>query len=75
MKRTKKAEEIISKMEDVKLFIEDQKASIDNQIDGKSDRWLDGDRGQEALENQSKLEDLENEATSLFDNLTDLFEE
>lgn len=75
MKRTKRIAELISKLEDVKLFIEDAKSNADALIEDKSEKWMDSDKGQEAQEAQSKLEDMETQVTELFDNLTDLYTE
>lgn len=57
MKRTKEAKELISKIEDVHIFLEELVDQKQSSYDDKSEKWQDSEKGEEASQLISDLEE------------------
>lgn len=75
LKKTKQIDSIMSKLDDVKTFFEELAATRQDSYDNKSEKWQDGDKGQEEQENISALEDIVNNLESATNDIDNLFEE
>lgn len=75
MNRTKQVETMMSKLEDIKIFFEGLLSAKQNSFDSKSEKWQDGDKGQEIQGNISDLENIISELESTYDNIDNLFQE
>lgn len=75
MKRTKEVKELISNVESVKVFLEDQVDQKQSAYDNKSEKWQESEKGEEASQVISNLEEARDEAESLMDKLIELYPE
>lgn len=74
MKRTNKIDKCIGNLEAIKSEIEEFKDNLQDQFDSKSEKWQEGEKGEEMQGNISRLEDLLNELESAYSSMEDLFE-
>lgn len=74
MKRTTEISKRLSQLEDIKNFFEDLQNSKQDSYDNKSEKWQESDKGDEALEEISNLEDIVTDLSNAFDNSESLFE-
>lgn len=74
MKRTKKTDEMISKMEDVKIYFEEMKNELKEKFDGKSERWQESEKGEEAQDQINEVEEVSDSCDQLLDQMQSIFE-
>jgi hypothetical protein len=75
IKKTKQVDKMMGQLQEVLHFFEEMKDSRQDAFDNKSEKWQEGEKGEEESENLSSLEDIVNELESTFSNIDNLFEE
>lgn len=75
IKRNSAVERVMSKVDDVKIFFEQMKEKRQESFDSKSDKWREGEKGEEEEQNLSDLEEITDAAQELYDKIENLFEE
>ncbi len=74
MKSNKTVEKLISQIEDAKIYFEELQGTKQESFDNKSEKWQEGEKGEEAQQEIDSLEELVGECESLVDNINNLFE-
>lgn len=74
IKRTKEINKHISNIEDAKNFFADLLQERSENFDGKSEKWQEGEAGQDYVEKHSDLEDLNTDLEDALSRLEDIFE-
>jgi hypothetical protein len=74
MKSNKQIEKFISQIEDAKIYLEELQSSKQDSFDNKSEKWQEGERGEEAQQEINYLEELAGECESLIGSFNNLFE-
>lgn len=64
---------MISTLEEIKIHCEELAATKQEAYDNKSERWQESEKGEEAVETISSLEEAASDAESLLDKLMDLY--
>jgi hypothetical protein len=75
IKKTKALERLISKLEDVKLELHGVISDRQDKFDSRSEKWQEGEKGQEESENLFALEDIHESLDLAFEKLDSLCEE
>lgn len=75
IKKNKQVEKHMAAIEDARLFFEELAQKKQESYDNKSEKWQEGDKGQEEQENISSLEDITNSLESVHGDIENLFEE
>jgi len=75
MKKSKQAEKMMSQLEGIKVWLEELAQVKQDNFDNKSERWQEGDKGQDESDLISEIEDAANDADSLYGKLEDIFSE
>ena len=74
MKSNKQIAKFISHIEDAKIYFEELQSSKQDTFDNRSEKWQEGDKGNEAQEEINSLEELAGECENLIDSINNLFE-
>lgn len=74
-KRTKEVEKHLSNIEAAKIYFEDLHSKKEDKLSSKSERWQESEKGQSELEDINSLEQIRDDSESLYDAISDLFEE
>jgi hypothetical protein len=71
MKRTKEISEKLSQLEDVRIFFEEMANEMQDEFDGKSEKWQNSDKGQEMEQAQYDLENAAQELETIYNKIAD----
>lgn len=74
LKRTIEVKRILSKLEDVKNFPTEKIGDKTRTLEGRSDKYQEGDKADEDRDNISTLEDLLSDAENLNDKFENAYE-
>ncbi len=74
LKATKEVNKHLSLLEDVKIFFEEMQAARQSSFENKSEKWQEGEKGEEEQNNLDELENIVSEIETAFDSINNLFE-
>lgn len=75
MKKTKKIESLLSKLDDVKIGFENLKDEQQIKYDDKSEKWQESEKGEKMLQDIEDIEEIVENLENSYNNIENLFEE
>lgn len=66
---------MISQLEEIKTFFENEQSEREEKFSDKSDKWQESENGEAYAEITGTMEEVVNETDSLIDKLTELYPE
>lgn len=75
IKRTKAIQSKLSQLEALKEYFSEMKETRQEAFDNKSEKWQEGEKGEEESNNLGELDDIVSDLESAYDKMSDLFTE